>query len=76
MKTHPCIICGTPVECMEYDNEDDRRGLHPMDGTEFFTYGHYGSTVFDPMNGSSMHIVICNTCLTHRQQAALIEEPK
>ena len=30
------------------------------------TYGHYGSTVFDPMDASYLEIVVCDPCLKSR----------
>lgn len=39
-----------------------------MGGTAFRIYGHYGSTVFDPMDGSSLEIVICDECLELRME--------
>lgn len=53
----PCIVCGTPLNNVLED------GLQPMDGLAFETLGHYGSTVFDPMNGSWLEIAICDNCL-------------
>lgn len=35
----------------------------PYAGTTFTTKGHYGSTFFDPMDGSSLEINICDACL-------------
>jgi hypothetical protein len=35
----------------------------PWHGTAFLTHGHYGSTVFDPMDGSSLEISVCDDCL-------------
>lgn len=37
--------------------------LQPNDGLCFETKGHYGSTFFDPMDGSVLEIVICDKCL-------------
>jgi hypothetical protein len=34
-----------------------------MGGIAFITYGHYGTTFFDPMNGDRLQIVICDECL-------------
>lgn len=42
--------------------------FHPMDGTHFLTYGHYGSTVHDPMDGSYLNIIICNKCLKDHKE--------
>ena len=43
--------------------ESDQKGFQPLEGLEFVTYGHYGSGVFDPMDGTTLHIVVCDSCL-------------
>ena len=32
-------------------------------GLMFQTYGHYGTTVFDPMTGEYLEIVVCDECI-------------
>ena len=34
-----------------------------MDGLHFRTYGHYGSTIFDPMDGTYLDVAICDECI-------------
>lgn len=41
----------------------DPKGNQPDNGLEFISYGHYGSTVFDPMDGTFLAINICDSCL-------------
>ena len=54
-----CVLCKTHIETM---NE-----FHPDGGLHFRAYGHYGTTVFDPMDGTSLDICICDKCLlVHR----------
>lgn len=75
MKTVTCIICEKEVENMTYEGGDPN-GVHPMDGTAFTSYGHYGSTVFDPMDGSTITLVICNGCLKgHKEEFLYHKEP-
>lgn len=60
----PCFVCGEELDNIAEPNQ-------PMGGTEFKTYGHYGSGVFDPMDGSRIIVNICNTCLlegVHKQR--------
>ena len=57
-----CIICFKELDDLN-EMFGDNRGFHPSGGLEFITYGHYGSTVFDPMNGDSLHLVICDDCV-------------
>lgn len=33
----------------------------------FLSYGHYGSTVYDPMSGDSIDIVICDLCINENK---------
>jgi hypothetical protein len=56
----PCVICGAQLE--RIDNMSDESC--PYKGTNFTTHGHYGSTVFDPMDGSFITLNICDPCLT------------
>lgn len=59
-----CIKCGSKMDNIA------ERGFQPMGGTAFSTSGHYGSTVFDPMDSTALEIVICDGCLS-----AAIETP-
>lgn len=53
-----CIVCKTTLRNFEEDGFN-----HPMGGLEFTTRGHYGSAVFDPMDGTHLSINICDGCL-------------
>ncbi|MFA7407867.1 MAG: hypothetical protein WCY93_08655 [Anaerolineaceae bacterium] len=53
-----CIVCGK-----ELKNLQDNEIVQPYDGVAFHTYGHYGSTVFDPCGGPGIEIVVCDQCL-------------
>lgn len=68
MKTEnkiPCLSCGEELDNLYYEMRDGNRvEVHPMGGLHFRTYGHYGSTVFDPMDGSYLDIAICDECVT------------
>lgn len=61
-----CIVCNTEVENWDEAYPDHTGTVHPIDGTVFRTYGHYGSTVFDPMDASYLEIVVCDQCLKAR----------
>ncbi|MEE3755211.1 hypothetical protein [Mycobacterium intracellulare] len=54
----PCFKCGmTLVNALaESDNQ-------PHEGTEFRTYGHYGSTFWDSFHGEELVLNICDNCL-------------
>ena len=55
-----CIVCKKTLNMIDV--------LHPMDGLHLLTYGHYGSTVFDPMDGSKLDIAVCDDCLTEDKE--------
>ena len=42
------------------------RGIQPMGGVAFLSHGHFGSSVFDPMDGSIIQIVLCDPCLSEK----------
>lgn len=66
-----CICCGR-----EMLNIMEDRGHQPCDGLSFHTYGHYGSTFFDPMDGSAIQIAICDECLVKADASGMIARPK
>lgn len=68
MKTHDkinCFCCDKELDNMHYKsrNTESYVYVHPMGGLHFCTNGHYGSSVFDPMDGSSLDIAICDECV-------------
>ena len=67
MKTN-CIVCNTEIENWDIAYPEDKPQVHPIDGTVFRTYGHYGSTVFDPMDASYLEVVVCDECLRSRME--------
>lgn len=62
-----CIVCAAEVDNWDIAHPD-KDVVHPIGGTVFRTYGHYGSTVFDPMDASYLDIVICDNCLKDRME--------
>jgi len=65
MKTN-CIICKCEVENWDIAYPENEAQVHPLGGTAFRTYGHYGSSVFDPMDASYLEVVFCDDCLKER----------
>lgn len=58
----PCIVCGFQPEA-----ESPVEGINqPYAATAFTSHGHYGSTAFDPMNGTFIEINVCDPCLRSR----------
>jgi hypothetical protein len=57
----PCIACGARLGRSDDQHADINQ---PYGGTAFYSDGHYGSTVFDPIvSGDRLHIVVCDDCL-------------
>lgn len=58
----PCLVCSRVLKnvCSQEDNQ-------PYGGTEFRTYGHYGSTFWDSLDGEELVLNICDSCLRGRQ---------
>lgn len=54
----PCFVCGTTMRNAFADSENQ-----PLEGTEFRTYGHYGSTFWDSFDGEELVLNICDACL-------------
>lgn len=63
MKLMFCICCDKELKNLF---EDDC--LQPSEGLHFYTYGHYGSTYFDPMDGSTLNVFICDSCLALKKE--------
>ena len=54
----PCFTCGTQLRNSVADVDNQ-----PCGGTEFRTYGHYGSTFWDSFDGEELVLNICDDCL-------------
>jgi hypothetical protein len=70
-----CIVC---LRNIESSIADDANSLHqPSVGTSFTTRGHYGSTVFDPMDGREvLDITVCDLCMLERSSRGVITHVK
>lgn len=55
-----CIVCDKYLEPC-YPEEE--RYSPVIGGLHFATSGAYGTTVFDPMDGSSIEVAVCDECL-------------
>jgi len=60
-----CIVCNKELDNLEYEMRGDVKvEVHPMGGLHFRTHGHYGSSIFDPMNEPlSLDVAICDLCV-------------
>ena len=52
-----CIICDKALEMV------NKIWNLPKEAVNFYTYGHHGSAVFNPLDGSVMKVTICDDCL-------------
>lgn len=73
MKAMPCIVCRAALENLfEPAPEEFCWENQPVKGTAFQTHGHYGSTVFDPMDGTFLEINVCDECMKKASHDGLI----
>ena len=64
--TIKCFKCDVEMKNWEYYTpQEEFIAVHPIDnGLSFRTYGHYGSTIFDPIGaGESLDVAICDLCI-------------
>lgn len=54
----PCLVCGRTLR-NAWEGADNQ----PSEGTEFRTYGAYGSTFWDSMHGEELVLNVCDNCL-------------
>lgn len=67
----PCLICAKQMDNIMAT--DTMEGNQPASGLEFFkSYGHYGSTEFDPMDGTFLIVNICDDCLSDAREAGRV----
>lgn len=62
--TLPCIVCDREIEGI--NNGPDYTGNQPHGATTFVSHGQYGSTIWDPMDGSYIEINVCDECLAEK----------
>lgn len=59
-----CLVCDRQVL-----NDGSEDHVQPSGGTSFYTRGHYGSTIFDPMdNQTRLEVVICDPCIVAKRK--------
>lgn len=65
-----CIVCRTRLESAfrDYSALDNQ----PYGGLAFQSQGHYGGTVFDPMDGTYLEISVCDPCLVQAGNEGLV----
>lgn len=70
--TLPCIVCGKKLKDIGSGSIN-----HPSEGISFSSPGQYGTTAFDPMDGSLLEINICDGCIVAaaRVRRVLFKQP-
>ena len=63
----PCFVCEKVLENYSQNQPDN--------GLCFKSYGHYGTTYFDPMDASYLEINICDDCLVRNEKKILYLTP-
>jgi hypothetical protein len=59
-----CFKCGKALENATRGPDGLAMNVNqPSEGLSFKSYGHYGGTAFDPMDGHFLEINICDLCL-------------
>lgn len=72
----PCIVCNFQPKQAFGEHADEQSWWYPYKATMFDAgIGHYGSTVWDEMNGSmTLTINVCDKCLVeHKDRVAVME---
>lgn len=70
--TPPRLVL-TCIRCANDMDNISPKGFQPSGGLAFHTYGHYGSSFFDPLDGTCIQIAVCDNCL--EAMRAAISEP-
>jgi hypothetical protein len=64
-----CIVCNKQPEDIGTGFHEEWEPAQPYGATMFSSYGQYGSTVFDPQDGSQIRINVCDECLVAKRDA-------
>ena len=72
----PCSVCKKELKKLwpAQENIDDYR--KPQKANTFETHGTYGSEYFDPLDGSSIYLNICDFCLENLVKEGLAVNSK
>lgn len=65
----PCIVCGKELEDAAPSHPTTNQ---PWEANIFFSYGHYGATAFDEVNGQFLEINVCTECLIENSRRGRI----
>ena len=60
-----CFKCNVTLESSISSDEDQELDEPTLNSIAFISHGNYGSTIFDPMDGSYLEIYVCDQCLVN-----------
>jgi hypothetical protein len=63
-----CICCDKSLK----NYMADEKGHQPYNGLAFQSRGAYGTTIFDPMDGSYIEITVCDECLRDAIESGIV----
>ncbi|NMM98074.1 hypothetical protein G1C97_1023 [Bifidobacterium sp. DSM 109959] len=69
-----CLICGKAISLLDADlfaEDSNDRSFLPNGAMELCSYGHYGTTFFDPCDGTQVAALICDECMEERSSRLL-----
>ncbi|MBW3090723.1 hypothetical protein [Bifidobacterium miconisargentati] len=69
-----CLICGKTISLIEADlfaQDLTDRSFLPNGAMELCSYGHYGTTFFDPCDGTQVAALICDECMEEHSNRLL-----
>lgn len=67
MSVLPCIVCQKALTAIGSPSPN-----HANDANEFRAHGQYGSTVFDPVDGTYLAVNICDECIVQAGHAGQV----
>jgi len=71
----PCVVCGRVLQPVFADFATESGYVQPDDANTLSTTGTYGSTVFDPVDGTELHLNICDPCMVTAIEAGRTNLP-
>jgi hypothetical protein len=64
IRTLPCLVCDKDLPSIYGEKHEEYGGINqPYGGVTFSTHGHFGSAAFDPDDGTTIEVNICDDCL-------------
>lgn len=71
-----CIVCDKRLESSKWGSLKDNLEIPPLDGIYLESAGNYGSSEYDPMDGSRCETYICDPCFKKKKDRFHFFKPK